>query len=128
MLIDSGKPTTASYMSNSLPIPHNKSDIAVCTAMAGEMLGMKIIYMDGGSGASNVISEKMITAVKSNIDLPLIVGGGINTVEKAISCTEAGADLIVVGNATEKNPYFINEVTASIKAKSSSEVSSNIES
>jgi putative glycerol-1-phosphate prenyltransferase len=64
MLIDSGKPTTASYMSNTIPIPADKSSVAACTAMAGEMLGLKLIFMDGGSGARNPISEKMITKVR----------------------------------------------------------------
>jgi len=128
LLIDSGAPTTASYMSNSTPIPHNKSDIAVCTALAGEMLGLKLIYLDGGSGASNVISDKMISEVKQQISLPLIVGGGINSVEKAVNCSMAGADLIVIGNATEKDPYFINEVSEAIKVVTNSEISSNIQS
>ena len=128
LLIDSGAPTTVSYMSNSTPIPYNKSNIAVCTALAGEMLGMKLIYLDGGSGASKVISDKMISEVKQQISLPLIVGGGINSVEKAVSCSTAGADLIVIGNATEKNPYFINEVSEAIKIVANSEISSNIQS
>jgi phosphoglycerol geranylgeranyltransferase len=79
MLIDSGRPTTASYMSNSQPIPRDKDDIALCTAMAGEMLGMGCIFMDGGSGAENSVTESMIRSVASNINVPLIVGGGIRT-------------------------------------------------
>ena len=72
MLIDNGKSTSVSYMSNTTPVPHDKDDIAVCTAIAGEMLGLKMIYMDGGSGAINTISGKMITVVANNIDVPLI--------------------------------------------------------
>ena len=110
MLIESGKPTAASYMSNSLPIPHDKDDIAMCTAMAGEMLGLKMIYMDAGSGAENHVSLTMIEKVRENISVPLIVGGGINSAEKAISIYNAGADMIVVGNAVEYNQSLIRQL------------------
>lgn len=103
MLIDGGKQTSVSYMSNTTPIPHDKDDIAMCTALAGEMLGLKIIYMDAGSGALEPISAYMIAKVKKTIEIPLIVGGGINTPEKAANAAKAGADIIVVGNALEKS-------------------------
>ena len=103
MLIDGGKPTSVSYMSNTTPIPHDKDDIAMCTALAGEMLGLKLIYMDAGSGATDPISAEMICKVKHTIEVPLIVGGGINTPEKAAIAAKAGADIIVVGNALEKS-------------------------
>lgn len=103
MLIDGGKQTSVSYMSNTTPIPHDKDDIAMCTALAGEMLGLKIIYMDAGSGALEPISADMIAKVKKTIEIPLIVGGGINTPEKAANAAKAGADIIVVGNALEKS-------------------------
>ena len=64
ILIDSGKPTTVSYMSNTTPIPADKDTVAACTAMAGEMLGLKLIFMDGGSGAKKPISENMIETVR----------------------------------------------------------------
>ncbi|MFN2458131.1 MAG: geranylgeranylglyceryl/heptaprenylglyceryl phosphate synthase, partial [Chitinophagaceae bacterium] len=83
MVIDGGAPTTVSYISNANPIPADKTDIALCTAIAGEMLGKKIIYMDAGSGAKRAISEEMIAAVAENIEVPLIVGGGIRDAEKA---------------------------------------------
>ena len=102
MLIDSGKPTTASYMSNTTPIPYEKNEVAACTAMAGEMLGLKCIFMDGGSGAHHPISEKMISLVRQSVDTPVIVGGGIDSGQKAILNCKAGADIIVVGNAIEK--------------------------
>jgi len=102
MLIDSGKPTSVTYMSNSFPIPNDKKDIAACTAMAGEMLGLRTIFMDAGSGALQTIPEEMITFVKGSIDIPLIIGGGIRTAEKAKSVLEAGADIIVVGNRFEE--------------------------
>ncbi len=109
MLIDGGKPTSVSYMSNTTPIPHDKDDIAMCTALAGEMLGLKIIYMDAGSGAIEPISAEMIAKVKKTIEIPLIVGGGINTPEKAANAARAGADIIVVGNALEKSIDKLHE-------------------
>jgi len=114
MLVESGKPTTVSYMSNTTPIPYEKNDIAVCTAMAGELLGLKLIYMDGGSGASKPISKEMIQAISKNINVPLIIGGGICTAEKAIENCNAGADIIVVGNAIEKDPKLIKAISKAI--------------
>ena len=114
MLIDSGKPTTVSYMSNTNPIPADKETVAACTAMAGEMLGLKLIFMDGGSGAKNPISEAMIKAVRKSVDVPLIIGGGISSGEKAIANCRAGADIIVVGNAIEKDENLIGEIADAI--------------
>lgn len=114
MLIDSGTQTTASYMSGTTPIPHDKNDIAACTALAGEMLGLNAIFMDGGSGAKNPISEEMIRAVRSQISVPLFTGGGISTPEKAIANCKAGADVIVVGNAIEKDPKLLSELASAI--------------
>jgi putative glycerol-1-phosphate prenyltransferase len=114
MLIDSGQATTASYMSSSQPIPANKPEIAACTAMAGEMLGLKLIYLDGGSGAKNPVTTEIIAAVRKAVDAPIIVGGGIKTAQKAIANCQAGADVIVVGNATEKNPELLLEIAAAI--------------
>ncbi len=111
MLVDSGKPTSVTYMSNSFPIPNDKKDIAACTAMAGEMLGLKIIFMDAGSGAMQSVPEEMISFVKGSIEIPLIVGGGIRTPEKARSVLEAGADTIVVGNLFENDPGLIKSFT-----------------
>jgi phosphoglycerol geranylgeranyltransferase len=116
ILVDSGRQTTVSYISNTTPIPHDKTDIAVCTALAGEMLGMKLIYLDGGSGAMNPVSQKMINKVRKEINCPLIVGGGINTVEKAYNALEAGADVIVIGNAFEKNPELLTEIANAVKS------------
>ncbi len=114
MLIESGKPTAALYMSNSTPIPADKNDIAVCTAMAGEMLGQKLIYMDAGSGAIITISEKMIARVKENLSVPLIVGGGIRTPAKAHDVCSAGADIVVVGNAIEENVRLIENISDAV--------------
>ncbi|MEQ1553678.1 MAG: geranylgeranylglyceryl/heptaprenylglyceryl phosphate synthase [Ferruginibacter sp.] len=114
MVIDGGAPTTVSYISNAAPLPSDKSEIAMCTAMAGEMLGMKLIYMDAGSGAKNAITETMITKVAGCINVPLIIGGGITTAEKAYLNCKAGADVIVVGNAIEKDANLIKEISAAI--------------
>jgi putative glycerol-1-phosphate prenyltransferase len=114
MVIDGGAPTTVSYISNASPIPADKADIALCTAMAGEMLGKKLIYMDAGSGAKIAITEKMIHAVAQNIDVPLVVGGGIRDAEKAYLNCKAGADVIVIGNAFEKDPSLIKEITSAV--------------
>ena len=86
----------------------------MCTAMAGEMLGMKLIYMDAGSGAKRAITEDMIRQVASVIEVPLIIGGGIIEPEKAYLNCKAGADVIVVGNAIEKDPNLIKEMAAAV--------------
>lgn len=114
MLIDGGTPTTVSYISNTWPIPHNKPDIALCTALAGEMLGLKLIYMDAGSGANTAISNEMIQTVSQSLQIPLIVGGGIRNPEAAAEKATAGANLIVVGNAIEKDPGLIREMAQAV--------------
>jgi phosphoglycerol geranylgeranyltransferase len=114
MVIDGGAPTTVSYISNAAPLPADKNEIAMCTAMAGEMLGMKLIYMDAGSGAKRAISESMIEKVAGCISVPLIVGGGIAHPEKAYLNCKAGADVIVVGNAIEKDEDLIQEMAAAV--------------
>jgi putative glycerol-1-phosphate prenyltransferase len=114
MVIDGGAPTTVSYISNALPVPADKEEIAMCTAMAGELLGMKLIYMDAGSGARRPVSEQLIAAVAANIEVPLVLGGGIKDPEKAYHNCKAGADLIVVGNAIEKDTSLISEMAAAV--------------
>ncbi len=114
MVIDGGAPTTVSYISNATPIPSDKNEIALCTAMAGEMLGMKLIYMDSGSGAKRPIPEAMIQMVASHIEAPLLIGGGITDPEKAYLNCKAGADVIVVGNAIEKDTSLIKEIASAV--------------
>ncbi|HEV7329942.1 MAG TPA: geranylgeranylglyceryl/heptaprenylglyceryl phosphate synthase [Flavisolibacter sp.] len=114
MVIDGGAPTTVSYISGAAPIPADKADIALCTAMAGEMLGKKLIYMDAGSGAKKPISEEMISLVAQHIEVPLVIGGGIRDAEKAYRNCKAGADVIVVGNVLEKDPSLMEEMAAAV--------------
>jgi putative glycerol-1-phosphate prenyltransferase len=114
IVVDGGAPTTVSYISNATPVPADKNEIAMCTAMAGEMLGMKLIYMDAGSGARRAITESMIKTVAERIEAPLIIGGGIVDPEKAYLNCKAGADVIVVGNAIEKDPSLIKEMAAAV--------------
>jgi putative glycerol-1-phosphate prenyltransferase len=116
MLIESGTTTTAMYMSNSMPLPADKPEIAACTAMAGEMLGLKSIFMDAGSGARNPVSESIIRAVRNAVNLPIIVGGGINSPEMAMRACKAGADMIVVGNSVEKDPSILPLLAGAIKS------------
>lgn len=112
ILVDGGVQTSVQYMSNTSPIPAGKDDIAICTALAGEMLGLKTIYLEAGSGALNPVSVSMIEAVGGTLTVPLIVGGGIRTPEKAAANFSAGADIIVVGNAVENDPGLIRELAA----------------
>ena len=102
LLIEGGNNSSVQYMSHSLPIPHSKPDIAVVHALTAQYLGMRIVYMDAGSGAINPISNKMINQVKTEIKIPLIAGGGIKSPETAKEKAQAGADYVVTGNILEK--------------------------
>lgn len=112
LLVDGGVVSSVQYMSNTLPIPANKPDIAACTAMAGEMLGLKTIYLDAGSGAHRPVPEEMIAAVRANVEAPLWVGGGIRTPEQALARWRAGADVVVVGTAVEQQPECLRTLMA----------------
>jgi phosphoglycerol geranylgeranyltransferase len=112
LLIDGGVQTSVQYMSNTYPIPAQKADIAVCTALAGEMLGLKLMYLDAGSGARIPISSAMIEAVSNAVSVPVIVGGGIRIPEKVAENYRAGADVVVVGTALESDPSLMREMAA----------------
>jgi putative glycerol-1-phosphate prenyltransferase len=114
LLINSGRTTSVAYVSNTTPLPEDKYSLAACTAMAGEMLGLQLTYLDAGSGAEREISARMISTVRKSIQTPLVVGGGINTVEKATTALQAGADMIVIGNALEKNPDLLTDIAEKI--------------
>lgn len=107
MLVDGGRPTTVSYVSQTVPIPHDKPGIAAATALAGELLGLRTIYLDTGSGAPRTVSPAMIAAVRKAVGLPIIVGGGIRDGAVARELCTAGADVIVVGTAFEQDPELI---------------------
>ena len=112
MLIENGHSTSVEYVSNTRPIPFGKTDLAVATAMAGEMLGLRIIYLEAGSGAAKTVGIDMIAAIRKSVGLPLVVGGGIRTIQDAENVYNAGADLIVIGTQIETFPGQIGEFAA----------------
>lgn len=109
ILIDGAKKSAVEYISNTQPIPRDKNDIALATALAGELLGMKTIYLEAGSGANMPVPLEMIQHVKSQISVPLIVGGGIKNNAQLQAAYHAGADLVVIGNVLETEPEKIEE-------------------
>lgn len=117
ILVENGKSSSVSYISNTTPIPRDKPEIATSTAMAGEMLGLKTIYLEAGSGAINSIPFEMIKMVSNKTNAPLIVGGGIRNFETAKEIYNVGADIIVVGTKIEEDNSFINDLAVKFKAK-----------
>ncbi len=107
ILIGTQSASSVEYISNTRPIPENKTDIILATAIAGELMGNKLIYLEAGSGSNKIIKRNIITEVKRNISIPLIVGGGIKSRDDIKDIFEAGADIIVVGSAVEENPEMI---------------------
>jgi len=116
LLVESGRATSAEFMSGTIPLPRHKPEIAVAHALAASYMGFKTIYLEGGSGADYSVPEEIITAVSQTVDVPLIVGGGIRTPEDAFKKVKAGADFIVTGNILEKNndPAFISAFVQAI--------------
>lgn len=112
MLINGGRQTSVSYMSNTQPIPSDKIDIALATAIAGEMLGLKVIYLDAGSGAINPVPKEMIASISSEISLPLMVGGGIRTPTDVRMAYQSGADVVIVGTAAENSGSDLRDLVA----------------
>ncbi len=110
MLVESSQTTTAIYVSQTLPVPSNKPDVAAATALAGKYLGMRVMFLDTGSGAKEIVSDSMVKAVKKSTQLPLIVGGGIRTDRDAQRLWQAGADILVIGTAIEENPSLLFEI------------------
>jgi putative glycerol-1-phosphate prenyltransferase len=109
ILISCGKKTSVEYISQTEAIPCDKPEIAVATALAGEMLGLQMIYLEAGSGATNPVPVSLVKAVRQNISIPLAVGGGIKNKDEVENIFNAGADLIILGNACEKNPELLTE-------------------
>jgi phosphoglycerol geranylgeranyltransferase len=124
VLIESGVTTTAVYMSGSMPLPRNKPEIAAATALAAEYLGMKLIYLEAGSGADQTVPDEMITAVAKTCTVPIIVGGGIRSPLVAREKVESGANIIVTGNyfEDEDNWDTLREFANAVHFKSPIEV------
>jgi phosphoglycerol geranylgeranyltransferase len=115
LLIDGHRSNTASYITKTLPIPSDKPEIALATALAGQMLNMSLLYLDAGSGAHQTVPAEMIQKLHTHISIPIIVGGGIRNAESAHQILQAGADLIVVGNAAESNPGRLKHIMEVVK-------------
>lgn len=116
LLIENGVTSSVEYISNTKPIPASKTDLVIATVLAGEMLGLKLIYLEGGSGSNNPINDILIRKVKSSIHIPLIVGGGIHSTDDLMKVYKAGADIAVVGNALENN---LNSLKALVEVRNS---------
>jgi phosphoglycerol geranylgeranyltransferase len=114
ILIGQGNSSSVEYISNTRPIPSDKYDLVVATAIAGEMMGNKLIYLESGSGASKSIDPELIKEVKRHISVPLIVGGGLRDPGQVKSIAEAGADILVVGNAIENNLEILGSLVKAI--------------
>jgi phosphoglycerol geranylgeranyltransferase len=108
ILIESGNPTAVSKVSKTQPLSQDNIDYIVHTAQAGEMLGKKLIYLEAGSGAQNAVASEIIKSVSENIEIPLIVGGGIRNQHRIQKAYDSGADLVVIGTAFENDLNFFN--------------------
>jgi geranylgeranylglyceryl phosphate synthase family protein len=109
ILISCGSKTSVEYMSQTEAIPADKSDIVIATAMAGEMLGLKMIYLEGGSGATKPVPPELIRSVRKNISVPIAVGGGLRNASQIEEAYVEGADLVILGNGVERNPDLLEE-------------------
>lgn len=115
ILFESKNLTTANYISNTLPLPANKPELAVATALAGELLGLRVLFLDAGSGAESTIRNHIIHSVSTNVEIPVIVGGGITTTESMDNILLSGADIVVIGNHFEENIYDIPKFVERVK-------------
>ena len=109
ILIDGDRKSSVEIATRCIPIPQNNIREIVSTAIAGQLLGKQLIYLEAGSGAKTPISAEIIRAVRAQLSVPLIVGGGITTPEAMLHAFEAGADIVVIGNYFEQNPDEIDE-------------------
>ena len=121
LLIESGAMTSVQYVSNSLPIPRNKADIACAHALAAQYFGMKVVYLDAGSGAPQDVPSEMVHYVNENLDIPLMIGGGLTTPRACADKVSSGASFVVVGNHFEDDSDFgkLIEFTAAVHEKES---------
>ena len=111
LMIDGGRSSSASKVTNTTPIHPENIELIVSTSIASELLGFNMLYLEAGSGARVPLSSKTIKSVKKEIKIPLICGGGIDTAQKCKAYWTSGGDVVVVGNAIENNPALINELT-----------------
>lgn len=116
MLVDGGQTTSVHYISQTIPLPNHHPELAGATALAGKFLGMRYFYLDAGSGAPNPVSSELIKEVKQKTNSPLIVGGGLTSLDKVKTAYHAGADLVVIGNGAGKNPKLLSEVSAYLES------------
>lgn len=116
IIVESGTITTATYISGSLPIPRNKPEIAVATALAAEYLGMKLIYLEAGSGAQYSVPSEMVKLVSKTCTIPIIVGGGLRTIDDVSEKVSNGASVIIMGNffENENNWNLIKDFSSAI--------------
>ncbi len=117
ILVDGGKVSTTAYITQTLPIPAEHSELVVQTAVAGQLLGMKCIYLEAGSGARHPVSKELIKEVKKHIHIPLIIGGGIREKAEMLRIIDAGADMVIVGTAFEEQPEKIMEFSRAFHQK-----------
>lgn len=116
MLVDGGQTTSAHYISQTIPLPNHHPELAAATALAGKYLGMRYFYLDAGSGAPNPVSTELIKEVKQKTMAPLIVGGGLTSLDKIKTAYHAGADLVVIGNGAGKNPKLLYEASTYLES------------
>jgi len=126
MLVDGHSNTSVSYVSQTIPIPRQKHQIAVSTALAGEQLGMQLIYLDTGSGAKLTVEKGMITEIKKHIKAPIVIGGGVKDTIHLNNLFDSGADIVVVGNIFEQNARLIEEFGKLTKKYRQNEVERSI--
>lgn len=112
LLIENGKKTAVEEVTESNPMPVKITQDIVDTAIAGELLGMKLIYLEAGSGAKTPVTDQIISCVKQQLNIPLVVGGGIRNKEQLVNAYRAGADLVVIGTAFEEDESFFKELTS----------------
>lgn len=112
LLIDGGKMTSVAYVSQTTPIPRENNSISLKTGIAGYLMGQKLTYFDAGSGALHSVPPRLIEELKKKIDTPVIVGGGIRSVEQIEAFKNAGANVIVIGNKIEENIDFLLDIEA----------------
>lgn len=110
LLVDGGKPSSVAYISQTTPIPRDQENIVLKTAIAGKLMGQQIIYLDAGSGALHHVPTQMVKRIKSKINLPLIVGGGVKDIQAMETLKSAGVNVIVIGNKIEEDIEFLLDI------------------